>query len=322
MDKLESNLVGGLPSLISMEKSCIKKLIKRMTILLLLLSLGISVSSYCEVPGGHERLFEETYRYALIVPDPTSNENLIPISYVVRFDSIQHNYTLLDSIYSRSISAADSNVIVYVDIGEEYTYLVALSLSPTIDRDTLLMMKNDDPSNWLNSGPRMLFALTDSILVLPKRISLNLGVEIIRILPNFNWEVKLTIPNIRSVSMAHDFTQVLMCLDSNFNNKFSVGSVIVYDLALDTIYELSELGDSNYVAKRRSRESQTFVLEKRNRQTAIWAYPKEGKPIKITDNEANEMITTFSLYYNRLFLIMKDDSNPSRVRYPTRNIYD
>lgn len=293
-----------------------------MTILLLLLSLGISVSSYCEVPGGNERLFEETYRYALIVPHPIRNDDLIPLSYVVRFDSIQHNYTLLDSIYSQSIIAADSNAIVYIDIGEEYTCLIVLSLSPTIDRDTLLMMKNDDPSNWLNSGPKMLFALTDSILVLPKGNSLNVDVEIIRILPNFNWEVKLTIPNIRSVSMSHDFTQVLVCLDSCYKSNFSAGSIIIYELALDSLYGLKELGVSNFIAKRRSRDSHIFVLKKHERQTDIWKYSKDGKPIKIAEYNNNELINTFSLYYNRVFLIMRDDSDPSNVRYPTRNIYD
>lgn len=299
-----------------------QKLIKRMTILLLLLSLGISVSSYCEVPGGHERLFEETYRYALIVPDPSSNEDLIPISYVVRFDTIQHSYTLLDSIHSQSIVAADSNAIVFIDIGEEYTYLVALLLSPIIVRDTLLLMRNDDTSNWLNSGPKMLFSLSDSILILPRRSSFNVDVEMLRILPGNNWKIELRIPNIRSVSMSHDFTQVLLCLDSCYKSEFSIGSTIIFDLDLDTIYELSELGDSNYVAKRRSRDSDIFVLKKRDRQTEIWKYSTKGRPIKLADGDKNQEITAFSLYYNRIFLIMRDYTDPLKVRYPTRNIYD
>ena len=293
-----------------------------MTILLLLLSLGINVSSYCEAPEGNLKFFEETHRYALLNPIPITYEQLIPFRYVVRYDTLQYSYTVIDSIQSQSINAADSNVIVYTDIGEEFTYLVALILSPTIVKDTLLMMRNDDPSNWLNRAPRMLFALSDSILVLPRRTAFNLDIEIIKILPGNNWEIDLKIPNIRSVSMSHDFTQILVCLDSCYKSNFSAGSIIIYELALDSLYGLKELGVSNFIAKRRSRDSHIFVLKKHERQTDIWKYSKDGKPIKIAEYNNNGLINTFSLYYNRVFLIMRDDSDPSNVRYPTRNIYD
>jgi hypothetical protein len=286
--------------------------------------VGVTLS--LNQPYGMEEFFEETHSYALIIPYATIDVQDIrsaPLTYVVRRDTLQHEYTLLDSIRPQSINAADSNVIVYTEIGEEYTYLVSLKLSQIISRDTLLMMKNDDPANWLKTAPsRMLISISDSILVLPNRTFLNKEAVIIKILPHYEWEVELMIPNIRSVSMSHDFTQILICLDSCFKETFTRGSVMIYDLASDSMYSLSDLRDSNYVAKRRSRNSPIFVLKRHNKQTAIWSFSNQGNAIKIAENEPNEMITSFSLYYNRLFLVSRDDSDSSRIRYPTRTVYD
>ena len=269
--------------------------------------------------------FEETPNYGLLVPLPIDYEQLFSDEYLVRIDSsgIDDGYQILDTIQSQFISPADSNVFIYTDIGESNTYLIALTLSPRLKRDTLLYYANDDPKNWLKGVVGMSCSIKDSVLVLPSwntRESIN--IKLIKVLPDNQWKVEKEFNSVRSASFSHDFTQLLICPHTGFTNLAPAGSIMVIDLLLDSTYILKELGNSNIEAKRRSRKSPIFSLQKRDNKTDIWVYFYKDKPVKLTNFDSKIEITGFQLFYKYLMISVKDYSDSPEGKNKIEFVYD
>ena len=269
--------------------------------------------------------FEETPNYGLLVPLPIDYEQLFSDEYLVRIDSsgIDDGYQILDTIQSQFISPADSNVFIYTDIGESNTYLIALTLSPRLNRDTLLYYANDDPKNWLKDVVGMSCSIKDSVLVLPSwntRESIN--IKLIKVLPDNQWKVEKEFNSVRSTSFSHDFTQLLICPHTGFTNLAPAGSIMVIDLLFDSTYILKELGNSNIEAKRRSRKSPIFSLQKRDNKTDIWVYFYKDKPVKLTNFDSKIEITGFQLFYKYLMISVKDYSDSPEGKNKIEFVYD
>ena len=298
-------------------------LIKLMT--LLLLAFTLSQNLQCQQVTYRPMKFEETPNYGLIVPLPIDYEQLFSDEYLVRIDSsgIDDGYQILDTIQSQFISPADSNVFIYTDIGESNTYLIALTLSPRLNRDTLLYYANDDPKNWLKDVVGMSCSIKDSVLVLPSwntRESIN--IKLIKVLPDNQWKVEKEFNSVRSTSFSHDFTQLLICPHTGFTNLAPAGSIMVIDLLLDSTYILKELGNSNIEAKRRSRKSPIFSLQKRDNKTDIWVYFYKDKPVKLTNFDSKIEITGFQLFYKYLMISVKDYSDSPEGKNKIEFVYD
>ena len=298
-------------------------LIKLMT--LFLLALTFSQNLQCQQVTYRPMEFEETPNYGLLVPLPIDYEQLFSDEYLVRIDSsgVDDGYQILDTIQSQFISPADSNVFIYTDIGESNTYLIALTLSPRLNRDTLLYYANDDPKNWLKGVVGMSCSIKDSVLVLPSwntRESIN--IKLIKVLPDNQWKVEKEFNSVRSTSISHDFTQLLICPHSGFTNLAPAGSIMIIDLLLDTTYVLKELGNSNIQAKRRSRESPIYVLQKISNKTDIWVYFYRDKPVKITHFDSEIEIIGFKLFYRYLLISVVDYSKSKEGEFGFEIIYD
>lgn len=277
----------------------------------LIIALMLSENLQCQQVTYRPMEFEETPNYGLIVPLPIDYEQLFRDEYLVRIDSsgIDDGYQILDTIQSQYIEPADSNVFIYTDIGESNTYLIALTLSPILTRDTLLYFANDDPKNWLINIAEMSCSIRDSILVLASwNTSESTNIQLIKVLPDNQWKVEKEFNSVRSTSFSHDFTQLLICPHSQFTNLAPAGSIMIIDLLLDTTYVLKELGNSNIQAKRRSRESPIYALQKISNKTDIWVYFYRDKPVKLTHFDSEIEIIGFQLFHNYLFLSVMDYS--------------
>ena len=291
----------------------------------LILALMLSENLQCQQVTYRPMEFEETPNYGLLVPLPIDYEQLFSDEYLVRIDSsgIDDGYQILDTIQSQFISPADSNVFIYTDIGESNTYLIALTLSPRLNRDTLLYYANDDPKNWLKDVVGMSCSIKDSVLVLPSwntRESIN--IKLIKVLPDNQWKVEKEFNSVRSTSFSHDFTQLLICPHTGFTNLAPAGSIMVIDLLLDSTYILKELGNSNIEAKRRSRKSPIFSLQKRDNKTDIWVYFYKDKPVKLTNFDSKIEITGFQLFYKYLMISVKDYSDSPEGKNKIEFVYD
>ena len=291
----------------------------------LILALMLSENLQCQQVTYRPMEFEETPNYGLLVPLPIDYEQLFSDEYLVRIDSsgVDDGYQILDTIQSQFISPADSNVFIYTDIGESNTYLIALTLSPRLNRDTLLYYANDDPKNWLKDVVGMSCSIKDSVLVLPSwntRESIN--IKLIKVLPDNQWKVEKEFNSVRSTSFSHDFTQLLICPHTGFTNLAPAGSIMVIDLLLDSTYILKELGNSNIEAKRRSRKSPIFSLQKRDNKTDIWVYFYKDKPVKLTNFDSKIEITGFQLFYKYLMISVKDYSDSPEGKNKIEFVYD
>lgn len=290
-----------------------------------ILALTLSQNLQCQQVTGSITKFQETPNYALLTPRPIVYEQLIRDRYVVRIDSsgIDDGYQILDTIQSRYIRPADSNVFIYTDIGELNTYLIALTLSPILTRDTLLYFANDDPKNLFQTVFEMSCSIRDSILVLGSWNTIETtNIQLIKVLPDNQWRVEKEFNNVRSTSISHDFTQILICPGSGFKKLAPAGSIMVIDLLLDSTYVLKELGNSNIQAKRRSRKSPVFSLQESDGKADIWVYFYKDKPVKLTNYESEIEIKGFRLYYDHLMLFVRDYSKSQKGEIGIEVIYD
>jgi len=295
------------------------------SMIFIILALTLSQNLQSQQVTGSITKFQETPNYALLTPRPIAYEQLIRDRYVVRIDSsgIDDGYQILDTIQSQYIRPADSNVFIYTDIGESNTYLIALTLSPILTRDTLLYFANDNPKNWLQTVFEMSCSIRDSVLVIASwntRESTN--IQLIKILPDNKWKVEKKFNSVRSTSISHDFTQILICPHSGFEELAPAGSIMVIDLLLDSTYVLKELGNSNIQAKRRSRKSPIYSLQEINNKTDIWVYFYRDKPVKITHFDSDLEIISFQLFYDHLLLSVIDYSMSQEGEFGFEIIYD
>ena len=291
----------------------------------LILALTLSQNLQCQEVTYRPMEFEETPNYGLLMSRPIDYEQLLRDEYLVRIDNsgIDDGYQILDTIQSQYIQPADSNVFIYTDIGESNTYLIALTLSPILTRDTLLYFANDDPKNWLNNIAEMSCSIRDSILVLASwNTSESTNIQLIKVLPNNQWKVEKEFNSVRSTSISHDFTQLLICPHSGFTNLAPAGSIMIIDLLLDTTYVLKELGNSNIQAKRRSRESPIYALQKISNKTNIWVYFYRDKPVKLTHFDSEIEIIGFKLFYRYLLISVVDYSKSKEGEFGFEIIYD
>lgn len=295
------------------------------SMIFIILALTLSQNLQSQQVTGSITKFQEAPNYALQTPRPIAYEQLIRDRYVVRIDSsgIDDGYQILDTIQSQYIRPADSNVFIYTDIGESNTYLIALTLSPILTRDTLLYFANDDPKNWLQTVFEMSCSIRDSVLVIASwdtRESTN--IQLIKILPDNKWKVEKKFNSVRSTSISHDFTQILICPHSGFEELAPAGSIMVIDLLLDSTYVLKELGNANIQAKRRSRNSPIYSLQKISNKTDIWVYFYRDKRVKLTHFDSEIEIIGFRLYYDHLVISVMDYSKSKEGEFGFEIIYD
>jgi len=289
---------------------------KYMKYVLILLSVLLIFASYCYCQGVYYEYFAVSGAedYGLIVAPDQSDYSIENTYYVVRhpdtFDPIH-----LDTIKTRVFFAGDTNCIVYEAIDKCNTYLISLTLSPTIMKDTLIKISYDNRHNWINELDRyVVCSIKDSVIAYryytaPSRWN----ARIIKIMANDNIKIINTYSDPYHFSISKDFSQILICTGPKKTASDPPdGSLLIYDLPTDSISVISELGNSIRSAKRRDGNSPIYYLKRIKDTQNLWSYSRIDGCTIHTDYK-------YPLYV-RGFYIKKDVIHYTQCDYRDRSI--
>lgn len=259
--------------------------IKYVFLVQLSMLLIFAYNSYCQGDYYEYFVVSGTADYGLIVAHEASDYSFENTYYVVRYpEAINPLY--LDTIKTRVFFAGDTNCIVYEDLDKCNSYLISLTLSPVILRDTLIILSYDDESNWINELDRyVVCSIKDSIIAYryytePSKWN----VCAIRIMPDNNIETINTYYNPYHFSISNDFSQILICTGPKNNvNDPPDGSLLIYDLPTDSISIMSKLGNPIKFAKRKSRNSPIYYLKSIKDTQNLWSYSSKHGSTRFTD---------------------------------------
>ena len=256
------------------------------------------------------------YDYSFIFTPSHDDASIFMDIYVARetYNRAQpYEFEILDSLHTPAIFAADTNIIVYVSVGEENTHLISMTLSPGQSHDTLLSIANTDDANWLaklKMGPTIHYSFHDSVIVYqsgetikdailpyptPDRTFAN--IDIVKILPDNGWKLLSSFDAVLSRRMANDKSQVYICTSMPEHPADPPeGSVIVYDLTLDSAYLAEGLGQSNLVVKRLDTNSPFFYIKVSGDDWNLWEYSENTGAKQITEYKYPQRICCFSVF--------------------------
>ena len=250
---------------------------------------------FWRAPGlkGYGLLFRTTH-------DPSSLTKDLFVVKRMRDARGREKYEILDSVNTAAIASADTNAIIYESIDNEKAYLILLTLSPEITRDTVIEFRHEDENNWIKNLEYLFYcSIRDSVIVyryMRSLLDLNDETRIIRISPNNNWSEVRTFYEANSFTMCGDFTQILICTgDERSEDDPPYGSIVIYDLVSDSFYVISHTGDSNRLAKRKTRETPIYYIKDEGRNENIYMYSEPDKVECLTDYEYPYYISSFSI---------------------------
>lgn len=256
--------------------------------------------------------------------------------YIARFNYRQpYIYEILDSIVVSSMHVPDTNKILFVTADEYRTQLILMKLSPVMVRDTLLSIINTDSSNWLNLLREIemeYYSINDSILVYKSgqtsvektrvdTIQLINGdfinitnteemyrrnINILRILPCSKKDELAAFKGIFSMNATDDVSQIIICTTDSTRLDIPSGSVLIYDVQLDSIIHAKELGESNVIAKRRYRDSDFYYVKEIGDTWNLWRYSYKKGTEKLTDYEYPWHVVSVLIHDNYIQYVIRN----------------
>jgi len=283
-------------------------------------------------------------KYGLLIKekdnDSKKDDNEIEKYYVVDIkDSEKH--IILDSIATRIVFAGDTNTIIYELTDNKKSYLVSFRLSPEIKRDTLIEITYNEPNNWIKDSDSFVCSIKDSIL--SYKLTKQNDITILKILPDNDWKTikKLAKPLTQTIS--NDFTQILICtqdlhsleklipsdlgiigdvniddsLISDFGKKeteYPLGSILIYDILLDSIYTVDNAGTSNTFALRLHRNSPIYYTKNTDNIDNLYTCSERNLEKRLTNCEYP--------YYVCDILFMGDDIVATIFNYEDLTDFD
>jgi hypothetical protein len=212
----------------------------------------------------------------------------------------REKYEVLDSVNTAAIASADTNAVIYESIDNEKAYLILLTLSPEITRDTVIEFRHEDENNWIKNLEYLFYcSIRDSVIVyryMRSLLDLKDETRIIRISPNNNWNEVRAFHEVNSFTMCGDFTQILICTgDKKSEDELPYGSIVIYDLVSDSFSVIRHAGDSNLLAKRKTRETPIYYIKEEGGDENIYVYSEPNKVECLTDYKYPYYISSFSI---------------------------
>lgn len=263
----------------------------------------------------------ETYNYAFIYEQDSGN---FPIRYPLDFYIIHriprpadhevtedNRYSSYWKIISFGITIkypdlADTNVVVYVDVDDLYTYLISTELSPKIKNDTLLVFKNDDINNWLYHKEYFECSLKDSIISVPEIENGCHKTKIYRINPYRKCDLHKIIIGGFSQSFSYDFTQLLL-LKSLCNEPDSAlrgRGIIIYDILKDTLYHIGSDKFGYSSPKRSNRNDYIYYLKIDTSFCELWCVKENGIEEPVFQPKFPEYVARFRFDSDDAFIFI------------------
>ncbi len=234
-------------------------------------------------------IFQQELRDYKLVEIPGDQPGLLSKNFqIIRFTD-DNKYLIIDSVQTPQIRACDTNCFFYETVDEKFEYLVSLRIANKNVRDTLLKIPVDDSLNWLKYLSRHFYgSIKESVIVLKKgdRWTAQIrDLEIIKILPQNKWRLLRKLRDIGSCEISMDFTQILMCSNESTligNDLLPQGTLLLYDIPLDSLRILRDLGTAIRFSLRWDRNSPIICEKVMDSVGNIWSFLPGQDPKQLT----------------------------------------
>jgi len=220
----------------------------------------------------------------------------------------------LDTINCIQVVAGDTNCIVFSDVDETRAYLIAVHLSPTVTRDTLLSLALTREDNWIKRGQPFLCAVRDS-LVMFRDIDLSHDMHhIFKILNDSSWIDAY--PPIRGyqASISGDFSQVMYRLPIS---PWPHELLVVRDLVegtLDTVlYFDSERSIGGF--SRRSRHCPIYYILYNGEDHNLYRLDPDSGEVRVIDIQYPYQVSGFNIHPDYLYIQLKNADSVNSDQY-------